>query len=100
MCLHPGGPSPEPGTPSIGLYGGLKVGLTACGEAGYRWSVRSDDKGIVLGSGVDVVWGLNAEEVGVGSEVTVCILFSDLLRTIARVARRGHQGGGSGVMRL
>ena len=71
LCLHPGGPSPDPGTPTIGLYGGLKVGLTACSPAVYRWSVRQDGQGIVLGNGQDPIWGLNAEEIELGSAVTV-----------------------------
>lgn len=73
ICLHPGGPVEGPSAPSIGLFGGLKVGLVPCAEATYRWSVRNDGKGIVVGNGQDVFWELNAGEVEVGSDVTVCI---------------------------
>ena len=71
LCQHPGGPVPDPGSPTVGLYGGLEVGMIKCSEAKYRWSIRNDGKGIVVGNGVEPLWALNAEEVELESIVTV-----------------------------
>jgi hypothetical protein len=74
QCLHPGSGVSDPNAPSIGLYGGIGLQLVPCEDAYYRWSIREDGEGVVVGNGYKTLWAMNAEDTVEGANVNVSVI--------------------------